>query len=270
MLRYFLWVVCFYVVFSLNSLGVEITPLTFRFSLERNITQELNVINGGDESVRYRVSVMRPDNQSNPNLYMGDWVRYYPKILSVPPKSSRVVRFRVNAPEGLEDGEYRAYLALEEIPKKEEDIKKMSEKAAEEEEEDNSDEEMGVFLHTRMGFRMALYGEIGKIQPKIEFQNLNLSKAEDQEKLEISGKILNKGNVSVKSIAIITFEDPQNKKSLETREVVLPVAIRDNNAEFNIPFEKPEGNFRIAEIKIHHWTPEKVGDLIEQKKLSFN
>ncbi len=270
MLSRLIWVVTFYAVFSLNSLGVEITPLTFRFSLERSITQELNVSNGGDESVRYRVNIVRPENQRNPNLYMGDWVRYYPKILSVPPKSSRVVRFRVNAPEGLEDGEYRAYLALEEIPKKEEEIKKMSEKATEEgEEEDTSDEEMGIFLHTRMGFRMALYGEIGEINPKVEFQNLNLSKTDDQEKLEISGKILNKGNVSVKSIAIITFESPKNKKSLETKEVVLPIAIRENTAEFNIPFNKPEGNFQSAEIKIHHWTPEKIGDLIEQKKIKL-
>lgn len=267
MLSRLIWVVSFYAVFSLNSLGVEISPLTFRFSLERRITQELNVINGGDESVRYRVSIVRPDNQSDPSHYMGEWVRFYPKILSVPPKSSRVVRFRVNAPEGLKDGEYRAYLALEEVPKKDEEIKRMSEKASEGEEEDTSEEEMGIFLSTRMGFRMALYGEIGKINPKVEFQNINLAKSDNKEKLEISGKILNQGNVSVKSIAIITFKDPKDKKSLETREVVLPMALRDNTAEFNIPFKKPEGNFRDIEIKIHHWTPEELGDLIEEKKV---
>jgi len=267
MLSRLLWVVVFYAVFSLNSLGVEISPLTFRFSLERRVTQELNVINGGDEAVRYRVNIVRPENQNDPSHYMGDWVRYYPKILSVPPKSSRVVRFRVNAPAGLKDGEYRAYLALEEVPKKDEEIKRMSEEANKDEEEETSDEEMGIFLHTRMGFRMALYGEIGEINPKVQFQNINLTKTDDKEKLQISGKILNQGNVSVKSIAIITFKNPKDKKSLETREVVLPIAIRDNDAEFSIPFKRPEGNFKDIEIKIHHWTPEELGELIEEKKV---
>ena len=268
MLNRFLWVAIFYAVFSLNSLGVAISPLTFRFPLERKITQELNVVNSGDESVRYRVSVERPANQRDQSMYLGEWVRYYPKILSVPPKSSRVVRFRVSAPEGLEDGEYRAYLALEEVPKKEEEIKKLAEEAKQGEEEEVSDKEMGIFLHNRIGFKMALYGEKGKLDPNVEFQNLTLSEA-NEKRLQINGKILNKGNVSVKSIAFITFKDPNNKKSVEKREVVLPIAIRDNTAEFNIPFDKPEGSFETAEIEIRHWTPESIGDLIELRKINL-
>lgn len=264
MLSRLMWVVTFYVIFYLNSLGVQLSPLTFRFPLEKGRTQELNVINPSEESVRYKVRLEQPDNLKDPKLYMGEWIRYYPKILSVPPKSTRVVRFRATPPKDLVDGEYRAYLILEEMPKKEELPPKVEIK----DEEEDSSGEIESILKTRFIFYLGLYGEKGELEPKVEFQNLTLTKA-SEEKLQLNGKILNLGNVSVKSIALITFKDPNNKKNVEKREVVLPITHRENSEEFNLPFNKPSGNFSMAEVEIRHWTPEAIGDLIELRKIRF-
>lgn len=265
MLSHLLWVVSFYVLFTLNTLGASLSPTAFRLSLERSYTQEVTVANSENKSLRYRVNIEKPSNQKDPNLYMGEWIRYYPKILSVPPKSSRVVRFRVTPPEGLEDGEYRAYLALEEIPPK----KEIRSTATPEEDRDENDSR--VSLTSLMVFKLSIYGEKGKITPKVEFLQLDIvQNKEEKDKLNIKGKVINKGNVSVKSVALITFKDSKNKKSGEIVEVLLPIIIRENTAQFNIAFDKPKGDLKIAEIELRQWTSEKIGELvIEQKRIEL-
>lgn len=263
MLSRLLWVVSLYIFYSFNILSIELNPVIFRFSLEAPKTQELSVINGKDKSARYRVSLQRPENQKDPDLYMGEWVRYYPKILSVPPKSTRVVRFRVTPPKGkkLKDGEYRAYLILEEIPKKE-DMATSSE---------NSETQMNLKLNTMLRYSLSLYGEKGEMKPQLEFEKFEITQdKEKQERFRLMGKIINKGNTSQRTAAYITFKKANGKKIKEPAEVVLPICIRENTAIIDVPVDKPTEDVQAADIVIRYWTPDKVGDVvIEQKNVRF-
>jgi len=269
MLRYFLRVVIFYMFMSLSVSCVDFTPTTFHFPIENRQTQELSVINQGNTPVRYRVVMKRPGNQKDSDLYMGDWIRYYPKILSVPPKSARVVRFRVAPPktQKLETGEYRAILSLEEIASKNEDYNNPDQKV------DIQTEEKGTSLSmdTLFVFDFSLYGSYGEVSPKLEFKNFNIVQDEkNKDKLWLKGEIVNKGNVSKKTVAYITFEDKNGKKSKEKLELILPISIRENTALVNVYFKKPMENIKKADLEIKYWTPLEVGDsIIEQKSIGL-
>lgn len=259
MLSRLLWVVTLYVIYSFNVLSIELNPVIFRFSLETPKTQELSVINSKDKSARYRVSLQRPENQKDPDLYMGDWVRYYPKILSVPPKSTRVVRFRATPPKRktLKDGEYRAYLILEELPKKE-DMTTSGE---------NSKNQMDLKLNTMLRYSLSLYGEKGEIKPQLEFEEFKITQdKEKQDRIRLKSKVTNRGNTSQRTAAYITFKKASGEKSKEPIEVVLPICIRENTAIIDVPVDKPEKDVQAVDILIRYWAPNKIGDIVIEQK----
>lgn len=262
MLSRLLWVVSLYIIYSFNILSIELNPVIFRFSLETPKTQELSVINSKDKSARYRVSLQRPENQKDPDLYMGEWVRYYPKILSVPPKSTRVVRFRVTPPKGktLKDGEYRAYLILEELPKKED----MVTAKGNTEKEGN---QMDLKLNTMLRYSLSLYGEKGEIKPQLEFEKFKITQdKEKQDRIRLKSKVTNRGNTSQRTAAYITFKKANGEKSKEPTEVVLPICIRENTAIIDVPVDKPEEDIQAVDILIRYWAPNKIGDIVIEQK----
>lgn len=267
MLRHFMWVVFFNAFLSVGIFGVELSPTTFRFSLEERQTQELNIINTGNKSLRYKVFLERPKDQTNEDLYLGEWVRFYPKILSVPPKSTRVVRFRAAIPKDvkLEDGEYRALLSLEEITPKED--------AAPAQLETEDEEEGGTQfdLKTLFTYQLSLYGETGELKPKLEFRNLNIkTDTKDPDKFKLTGTIVNRGNVSSKTMAYLTFKDARGKVVAKDFEVIFPIAIREGSADILLQFDKPGKNIKQVDFDIRDWSPIEIGDTtIEQKVIQI-
>jgi len=254
-------------------LAIELSPTTFRFPVVKRQTQELNVVNSGNFPVRYRVSLKKPGDQKNSDLYMGDWIRIHPKILSVPPKSTRVVRFRATPPKDidLKNGEYRAILVLEQILTKEEDYR--SPEAKVEEEINNNVDPNGpqLSIDTLVTFELSIYGEVGELQPNLKFEDLKfLQDKEKSENLWLKGKIHNIGNVSKKTIASIVFIDKNGKKSEEPLEVSFPISIRENTTEIETVFKKPIDNIKKAEIKIRYWSPLEVdGPIVEEKVIEL-
>lgn len=109
------------------------------------------------------------------------------------------------------------------------------------------------------------------MKPELEFGEIEI--IEDEEKNEIlwiKGKITNKGNVSQKTVAFITFEDIHGNKSKDHSEVILPISIRENTTQINVQFNKPMENIKKAHIEIRTWTPEIIGDVvIEQRSIEL-
>ncbi|WP_176892614.1 MULTISPECIES: hypothetical protein [Fusobacterium] len=103
---------------GLSTYAIEIIPPTFEYQLSvLGNTQDVTFFNRKDKPERVRIS-FRPFRQDSDEKYLGKWGTIYPKVITVPPKGQRTVKFAIEPPAGLAKGEYRALLFMEELEQK--------------------------------------------------------------------------------------------------------------------------------------------------------
>lgn len=105
-------------IFGLESYSIDITPAAFVYNLTSvGLTQDVVFYNRKDSPERVKVSFKKyKDDNEEKNL--GKWATVYPKIVTVGPDQQKVVKFSIEPPKGLEKGEYRALLFMEELEQK--------------------------------------------------------------------------------------------------------------------------------------------------------
>ena len=115
--------------------------------------------NNGTKTQRFKVSVLPGDNQ-----YMGDmskWAEITPKIITIKPKSTSILKVFVKAPKGIKEGEYSAFLNFRSVPVP--DLPG--------ETKDNT-----VTSSTRMALNVnvEIIGYVGELAPKLELSDIKL------------------------------------------------------------------------------------------------
>lgn len=108
----------FMVMFSLESYSIDITPASFVYDLSPiGVTQDVVFYNRKDYAERIKVSFKKYKTDSE-DKNLGKWATVYPKIVTVGPDQQKVVKFSIEPPKGLEKGEYRSLLFMEELDQK--------------------------------------------------------------------------------------------------------------------------------------------------------
>ena len=112
--------------FALGQLMVSPTRVVFEGN-ER--TKQINVINNGSETGRFRISFVRRNmnadgkikvvDENEPGLYSDEMVRFSPRQVTLDPGQSQTVRLLLRKKSGTTDGEYRSHMLFQALPKAE-------------------------------------------------------------------------------------------------------------------------------------------------------
>lgn len=82
--------------------------------VSKQITQEITVMNQTNKFVRYKVSLEKPENLKD-EYYMGDKLIIYPRVISLKPKGSQVIRLRLKKPIETKGIDYTTKICFDEL-----------------------------------------------------------------------------------------------------------------------------------------------------------
>jgi len=106
--------------------GIVVSPTYVLFD-GRVRTQSVTLMNRGNTSQTYRISIVNRsmvpsgelvpiDHPAEGESFAGEFVRYSPHEIVLPPGKPQVVRFMVQTPADAPDGEYRSHILFQELP----------------------------------------------------------------------------------------------------------------------------------------------------------
>lgn len=73
--------------------------------------QEIVFKNSSDKAIRYKFTVAKGTNRKD----MSQWVKLYPKVMTIPPLEERTLKIYGKSPEEATKGEYSFYLNIKEL-----------------------------------------------------------------------------------------------------------------------------------------------------------
>ncbi len=113
----FLWMLFIFMILSIKSfsfLKIDVDPRCVEMDVGKKITKEITVMNQTNEFVRYKVSLEKPENLKD-EYYMGDRLIIYPRVISLKPKSSQVIRLRLKTPIETKGIDYTTKICFDEL-----------------------------------------------------------------------------------------------------------------------------------------------------------
>ena len=207
------------VLLTYSYAGFSVIKPSFGIALDRSKTQEQLIMNTGNKNLRIKIYAEKPVNLKDDKLYMGDWVKVYPRYVTIPANGKKRVRFIVKPPkdQDISDGEYRCILYYEEIKQK-------------------GDQGFSLRVGT------PVYGRTGKLIYRAEYDRLRIKKTEAGYRL--SGIAQNIGNTSFALRAKIKFYDKKGKL-LEEVDKKAASLFRGNSRDITIELKKVKGTKKI-------------------------
>lgn len=183
------------------SFNIRVAPTGFIEDISKTVAREVYVMNETTEPMRVMVDIEEDPLYEKYSLI--DNIKVFPKVLSIPPKGKRLVRFRLVPDEDMTDGEYKAYLIFKELA---------NERSKEDMVSDIKDDSKGVKLDIKMLTEMgiSIYGIRGERTSEITILEDKLSKIGDQWQVDITGDVA--GNYSVLIIGEFIYYDDKNNK----------------------------------------------------------
>jgi len=115
----------FYTVNTIAGGQLMVSPTRIVFEGNER-TKQVNLINNGSETGRFRISFVNrkmtengnfeevPENE--PGMYSSDIVRFSPRQVTLGPGQSQTVRLMLRKKREMEDGEYRSHLLFQSLP----------------------------------------------------------------------------------------------------------------------------------------------------------
>jgi P pilus assembly chaperone PapD len=222
-------------------------------------TKQVNLINNGSETGRYRVSFVRrnmtedgdfedvPENETG--MYSDEIVRFSPRQVTLQPGQSQTVRLMLRKRRDMEDGEYRSHMLFQSLPDPAAtDINALA---------DNNSAGLSVQLIPVVGITIPVIVRQGKLSSTVSLSDFELKQANTvKAETTLSFKINREGNSSaygdfrvyftprsgesvvvgqVNGVAVYT---PLASRSVELR-LQPPSDLNLSNGELHITFLEP-------------------------------
>lgn len=186
-------IILIFAILGINTLATPLLPMKFDKRIDENGGyQEYQVDNPTNETLRYKI-YKKPETKdlSSKGIVgsMDKWIDFYPKILTIPPRSKGIVKMAIKAPKNTKPGEYAARVGTSPVA-----IPKVGEKG----------ESINAQISLPIGTEIQIFGYVGDITPKIEGE-LKEKKTENGD--YIVGKIKNVGNAGVGILAQYRYRD---------------------------------------------------------------
>ena len=222
-------------------------------------TKQVNLINNGSETGRYRISFVRRKMtedgkfvevaENEPGMYSEDIVRFSPRQVTLQPGQSQTVRLMLRKKRNMQDGEYRSHMLFQSLPDPAAtDINALS---------DNNSTGLSVQLIPVVGITIPVIVRQGKLSSTVSLSNFELKHANTvKAETTLSFKINREGNSSaygdfrvyftpgggesvvvgqVNGVAVYT---PLASRSVEIR-LQPPSGLNLSNGELHITFLEP-------------------------------
>ena len=154
--------------------------------------QEYQVDNPTNETIRYKIYKKSETKDLRDKGILGSmdrWIDFYPKILTIPPKSRGIVKMAIRAPKNTKVGEYAARIGTVPIA-----IPKAGGEA----------ETINAQISLTVGTEIQIFGYVGELVPKVE-GSLKVKKT--QKGSFVEGKIKNTGTAGVNLLAVYRYKD---------------------------------------------------------------
>ncbi len=200
----------------------QVAPQVQKMNLNRPGTKKIYLKNGTNKLKKIKIYSERPKDQKTKDLYMGDWIIVYPKIVYLKPNSKKIVRMAARPPQGLADGEYRSHLVFEELPVKRYDSS----------EKDES--KVGVNIDVIHILVSTVYGYSGKLEYGGIFEDFQI--VTDKKKTYFVSKIINTGTTALDVIYRVTYYE--NMKELKTEDLLVGKVMRENYLDSVVELNK--------------------------------
>lgn len=128
--------------FNVSALGqLMVSPTRIVFEGNER-TKQINLINNGAETGRFKISFVRRNmtstgkveavEENEPGMYSDEMVRFSPRLVTLAPGQSQTVRLMLRKKSGTVDGEYRSHMLFQSLPDPaSSDVSKLSSEKAE-------------------------------------------------------------------------------------------------------------------------------------------
>lgn len=236
-------------------------------------TKQVNLINNGSETGRFRISFVRrkmtengkfeeiPENEEG--KYSDEIVRFSPRQVILAPGQSQTIRLMLRKKRGMEDGEYRSHMLFQSLPDAAtSDINKLS---------GDDQNEFSVQLIPVIGITIPVIVRQGNLSSTVSLSNFELHQANTVKgQTTLSLRVNREGNSStygdfrinftpkdgdpivvgeVNGIAVYT---PLTSRSVEIK-LKTPTGFNLSNGELHIQYLEPgkdENTGLIAESRL--------------------
>lgn len=214
-----------------------INPIRIVFEGQRR-SQEISLANTGTDSARYQVSFVQIRLTENGNfeqietpepgqLFADKNLRIFPRIVSLGPKETQVIRVQVFKKEQLQAGEYRSHLYFRALPTKD---KVLNPKDTAE------TKSVSVKIVPVFGITIPVIIRIGENQTTATVTALKLEKQQNNEAV-LQFRINRMGNMSVYGDVNVTHISPSGKATpvgfIKGISVYTPNTLRHINLKLN-------------------------------------
>lgn len=220
-----------YLAFSIQTFAAFMLPMKFDKKIDNDSGyQEYQIENSTNKTVRYKIYKKTEPEDMKGDGIVGDmtkWIQYYPKILTIPPKTTGIVKLAIRAPKGTKPGEYVARIGTSPLA-----IPSVG----------DNQEAVSPQISVPLGSEMRIFGYVGDIAPKIEgdFKTVEV----EGEKF-FKGTIKNTGEAGMQLIAVYKYSDKDGKHSS-----VAPLGRAYPGAEITIDTKPTKSNGKHKGIEL--------------------
>jgi len=257
-------------VFAAGQLMVSPTRIVFEGG-ER--TKQVNLINNGSETGRFRISFVRRKMtadgkieelaENEAGMFSDEFVRFSPRQVTLQPGQSQTVRLMLRKKRGIADGEYRSHMLFQSLPDPAaSDINELA---------GNKSEGLSVQLIPVIGITIPVIVRQGKLNSSVTLSDFEIKQANTVRASSVLSLIINregtssaygdfrvyftpKGGaaVTVGQINGVAVYTPLKSRAVEIR-LQTPSGFSLSNGELHISYLKPgedENSGLLAESRL--------------------
>ncbi len=214
----------------------QVAPQIQELNLDTQGTKAIFLSNNTNKLKKIKIYSKRPEDQKTKDLYMGDWIIVYPKIVYLKPNGKKTIRMAARPPKGLVDGEYRSHLVFEEIP-----VKK----------HDNSEKNEGklqVDIEVVHILVSTVYGYKGKLEYGGIFKGFKV--VQDGKKTYLASEITNRGTAALDVAYRVTYYE--NVKKLKNEDLRAGKVMRENYSDSIVELNKISKDANKMKVEFYY------------------
>ncbi|WP_302821219.1 hypothetical protein [Fusobacterium ulcerans] len=206
-------------VSSFAFFRTSVAPGIFEMNLDRSATEEIILVNNSNEPIRVKIYPGKDENIKDEE-YLGEWLRIYPRTMTLEGNSERRIKFSIRAPKDKPDGEYRGLIYIEELPEVVEGQSTLT-------------------LAGRHG--LTVYGTKGKVEYDIAVSNIKVVNN------ELTMNIKNNGKYSLRPEIKVNYLSAKGKKLGEIEEKTGRI-LKDRTAVKGITIVSSKDNIDFGRV----------------------
>ena len=223
--------------------------------------EDLNLSNIGQDTAVYLISFLQyemkedgrfldvTDSATQPTPRADNFLRVFPRRVTLPPGESQIVRLQYRKPQNLADGEYRSHLYFR--------ADKNSAPLGMEEGRDTT--RLSVSITPIFGISIPIIVRNGRLSLNVSLSDLTVSQVNDTI-YSLNVAINRSGNQSAYGTLEATYESPQGDKVLLGLANGVGVYTELNRRIYNLPLRVPRGlNLKAGKLVVRFLTPRDAG-----------